>query len=246
MEETKKRNPDYVDAKINLAQRQYIQPVARVPGEAYYTTTAEEIVEGEALTTADGGLTYSFTYTPVRRGSLTIYDASGDEIEEGAANYPTVDYDNGTLTFAVAEAGVTADYTNVVVVALSTIATDIYRINFIVDITSSTIWNNVNNLPDFEAEKPGVRLFNDKVYFHGLAEDRTLLFGYHKKLTDLSATNQTPEIEEQWHDLYWLGGIALIDLNRMPLFLDRLREFKLDRLDEVRPHGQKLKIKGWW
>ena len=245
MEETGVRNPDKVDAKINLAQRQYIQPVARLPGEAYYTTTAEEIVEGEKLTTLDN-LTYTSAYSPIKRGSLTLYDASGGEIEEDDANYPTIDYDAGSIVFAIAEPDVTADYTNVVVTTLTDIATDVYRINFIADITSGTRWDNVEMLPDFDADGPGVRLSNGKLYFHGINEDQTFLIGYHVKLTDLSATNATPEIDEQWHDLYWMGAVAMLNPQYMPMFLDRLKEFKLDRIAESRPHGRRMKVGGWW
>ena len=246
MEKTGNSNPDYIDSEINMVQRQYIQPIARVPGEAYYTTEAEKTVEGENLTTADN-LTYTSKHSPIKRGSLTLYDADGDEIKESDANYPAVNYDAGSMIFDAGEPDVTADYTSVVVVSLTDIANDIHRINFIADITNGTRWDNVNLLLDFDACSHGVRVSNGKVYFHGITEGRTLLFGYHVKLTDLSATNVTPEIDEQWHDLYWLGAAAMINPERYyALFQDRLREFKLDRISESRPHGQKLRVKGWW
>ena len=240
------QNVDHVDAELNFVQRQYIQPYARLPGEAYLTTGQERNVTGEELTTADGGITYTTEYKPIRRGSLVLYEASGDEIEADATNYPTVDYDTGTLTFSIAEPDVTADYHNVVVADVSDVATDIYRIQFISDITTGTRWRNIPLLRDFDTGAAGIRFFNSKFYFHGVSPGRTFLVGYHKVLTDLSVAHQEPEIDERWHDLYWLGAIAMTDPDLYPQFVERLKAFREDRLEESRPSGQRIQPGGWW
>lgn len=240
------QNVHEVDHEINLVQRQFIQPVARLPGEAYHITKGQQNIKGEELETTDD-INYTFAHSPVRRGSLTLYDASGEEIEEDDANYPEVDYDAGTLQFGAVEADVTADYMNVVVTDLADIASGIYRISFVADMTTGTRWQEQALLNDFYTEGYGVRLFNNKLYFHGMPEGRTLLIGYYRRLSDLDELGvREPEIDAQWHDLYWLGAIAMIEPQYYALFMDRLREFKMETIEGGRPDGQRIIPGGWW
>ena len=244
MQKTKNKDPDFIDSEINFVQRQYIQPIARIEAEVYYHTSEAKQVESTALASTDY-LVYQAEHYPIKPYSENVYIASV-ETTRGAATYPTMDYEAGTFTFPSTHADVTADYETLVVERTSDIATDIYELNFISDVTDGTRWPGVNLLNDFETQEPGIRRHNDRLYFHSINGERTLKIGYHKEITDLSETNATPEIDAQWHDLYWLGACAMIDPQYYGLFTDRLREYKLEVLSESRPHGQKMKVSSGW
>ena len=145
----------------------------------------------------------------------------------------------------------TADYTTTEEdesVLLTAIAADVYRIDFIRKVTSTDRgpdipFLNANNTQDY-----GVRLNAGTVYFQGIESGVIARFYYQKKLKSLgSATDQatTPEIDEQWHGLYWLGAVAMLDLNLYPMFQDRLTEFKHEAERDLRPRGGKIKARVW-
>jgi hypothetical protein len=171
---------DYIDAEINMVQRQYIQLVARIPGEVTHTTSE----------------------------------------------------DNEELDVAADIAG------------------DVYLFNFIRDITLNNRGALVPLLKDSDASAYGARYHNGKLALLGVGEGRKLLIAYYKRLADIgegAGEVIVPEIPEQWHDLYWLGAAAMINPERYyALFQDRLRDFKLERISESRPHGQRQKVRGWW
>lgn len=171
------RNVDDIDAEINMVQRQYIQPVALVPGEKLHTTqTANETI-----------------------------DLPGDA----------------------------------------------YRLNFIHDTTIADRGSNVPLLKDSDTNAYGARYHSGKLILLGIAAGRNLQIAYYRRLHDLgegAGEVLTPGIPEQWHDLYWLGAVAMFDMDRFYiLFQDRLREFKLDRINETRPYGARINPRrGWW
>ena len=170
-------NADDIDDEINMAQRQYIQPAAKLQAMAEYTTTAQD------------------------------------------------------------EAAL-----------LSDIAPDIYRITQINDITQ----NYPAEVPLLKSKDSaliyGARLYAGILHLQGIAAGRRLEVAYERRLKDLgegSLDVTTPEIDEQWHDLYWMGALALI-LPEMhyPLFADRLNAFRKERAVETSWLGSKAKIGG--
>jgi len=181
MRTTAHLNVDDIDAEINIVQRQYIQPLARLPGEATCTTL---------------------------------------EANQG-------------------------------VDMAAEIAADIYRLNFVRDITFSSRGRVMPLLGDSSTNAYGARYHNGRLVFVGVPAGRKLLITYYRLLTTLGeGTDEAivPDIPEVWHDLYWLGAAAMINPERYyPLFQDRLREFKLDRISETRPHGTRVRAsRRWW
>jgi len=174
-------NADDIDDEINMAQRQYIQPVAKLQAMAEYTTTARD------------------------------------------------------------EAAL-----------LSDIAPDIYRITQISDITQ----NYPAEVPLLKSKDSdriyGARLYAGILHLQGIAAGRRLEVAYERRLTDLgegSLDVTTPEIDERWHDLYWLGALALIAPEMYyQLFTDRLIAFRKERASETSWPGGKARInlRGWW
>ena|GEM_PF-5767598 len=218
-----------VDDTFNLVQETYIQPAWFSGGEAYYTTRGEQTVTGEDNDLDATGKIYTATYKPLQRGTVTVY-ADGEEAE---ANY-TVDYDAGTVTFDEAQtAAITVDYTALeVLTVLTDLAGDIYEIDFVRDITDGLpgipvrVVETDNTLYSIT---PVIQKTETELYLLNIEGSKILKFAYWKKLTMLSSSNATPEISSEWHDLYWLGAVAQFDLNRMPVFLDRLEAFKRER-----------------
>jgi hypothetical protein len=241
------KDVDRIDSEVNFVQREYVQPLCKIEGEVYYQTTEAEKVSSEVLSSTDY-LVFQADYKPIKPYSDRVY-ISSVESSRDSTTYPTVDYDAGTFTFATTQGSttITADYESMVVEDTTNIATDVYRINSVMDVTDGSRWNGVNLLSDFKGDGCGIRQHNDKLYFHGIDGDRTLLFNYHKTLTDLSESNATPTIPSQWHDLYWLGAASMINPDFFALFTDRLEAYKLDIVEETRPRGQRLKVtNGWW
>lgn len=135
-------------------------------------------------------------------------------------------------------------------VLLTTIASDVYRnrIDFIRNVSSTDRGPeipllNANNTQDY-----GVRISAGTVYFQGIESGVKARFYYQKKLKSLGIGTDrvtTPEIEEQWHDLYWLGAVAMLDVNYYPMFQDRLTKFKHEVERDLRPRGGKIKARVW-
>lgn len=169
-----------VDDEINMVQRQYIQPVAKIPGDVLHTTT---------------------------------------EADE--------------------ELDVATD-----------IAADVYRLNFIRDITINERGTPVPLLMDSKTSAYGARYHNGMLFLSGVQAERDLFIAYYRRLSPLgegAGEVIVPEIPEQWHDLYWMGAAAMIVPERFyQFFVDRLREFERERTRETRPLGSRMNVRGWW
>lgn len=147
----------------------------------------------------------------------------------------------------VAKIRATADYTTTKgsdSVDLSLIADDIYKINFIQDVTSEPV--GVDILVEDDTLGYGIRLSGDTVHFQRVSAGKTFRFFYEKRLRNLGPNeNETrvPDIGEDWHDLYWLGVVALLDPN--PVKEARFRE----KLDEFRYESARrsrhVRVGGW-
>lgn len=127
---------------------------------------------------------------------------------------------------------------------------DLYKVIYMHEVSNS---NDIKELPIINEKDKysyGIRMFNDKIYLQAKPGTYTVRMGYHKKLKDLGPGNNkvtVPEIEDIWHDLYWLGVLALENEaqygNR---FFRLLEDFKLERLRKVNPGTRKVKQRRWW
>jgi hypothetical protein len=145
----------------------------------------------------------------------------------------------------------TADYVTTAeneTVKLASIAEDIYRIDSVQDVTGSDRGPNIALLNTEDTQGYGVRREGDTVYFQGIGSGVKVRFRYQKKLKMLGTGEgqvTTPEIDERWHDLYWLGVVAMLDFNAYPFFQDRLSMFESERDRELRPRGRRIKARAW-
>ena len=131
----------------------------------------------------------------------------------------------------------TAEYTvSAESVSLSDIADDIYKINWV------KAKGEVPLLNDDDTESYGVRRYGDTVYFQHINTGTVLTISYQQRLKGIG---DIPEIEEEWHDLYWLGAVAVLDLEFMPIFLERLSEFRNYMIRKSRPAGFRVKQRLW-
>lgn len=219
---------DEIDDTINFVQETYIQPVWFRAGEAFDTTRGEETVSGEDNDLDATNKIYTADYKPFKRGSVTVYE---DE-EESEEDF-TIDYENGTITFDEAQTGaITVDYTAHEVITLSDLASDIYKVDFIRCITDGLPGYPVKLVEADDtmySQSAAIQSGEEKLWLRNIDGDEILKIAYWKKLTSLSASNSTPEIASKWHDLYWMGTLAQFDLNQMPMFLDRLKAFEIER-----------------
>lgn len=129
-------------------------------------------------------------------------------------------------------------------VELAALAPDIYHITFITD-----NGREVPLLKSRDIGNYGARVYGDKLSLQGIGAGQVLAIDYEKQLKSLGLNEgevTEPEIEEQWHDLYWLGALAMLEPERYyPVFQDRLREFKFDRNKKCRVHGGRIKHRLW-
>jgi len=123
---------------------------------------------------------------------------------------------------------------------LTDLAQDIYKI---VQVDCNGVPLSLLNLN--ETDKFGVRRDGDKIYFQGVGSGKKLTFRYQAKLKELNKDNPVPEIDEDWHDLYWLGAVAILDLNWYALFQERLAKFKYEMFRKNRPRGGRVRVKPW-
>ncbi len=134
-------------------------------------------------------------------------------------------------------------------IVLTALANDIYRLNYIIDITHHDRGISVPLLHESRTEKIGARRQGSKIRFVGIQAERKLLVAYHKQLKELGTMAgqvSEPEIPEQWHDLYWMGALSMFIPDYFPIFQDRLREFKLERKLEGKPYGMPMKVRKEW
>lgn len=136
------------------------------------------------------------------------------------------------------------------VVLLGDIAEDIYRINFITDVTGGKgLWIEVPLVSDFSVISRGARVHDGSLYLQGIDKEKTLTIAYWKKLRELGVgENLTtiPDVPEQWHDLYVTGAVAMIESTYYPMFSAQHQEFRRERLKESRPLKARSVYKGWW
>lgn len=124
--------------------------------------------------------------------------------------------------------------------------TDMYQVRFVKDETGGTPGTPVTILNQDETEGnegdryQGVRLYGDAFTIHQYDRGTRLKFYYHRRLSDLgtgAGDTTEPQINEQWHDLYWLGAASwFYPQNQMLLnsFYQRLEAFRADRLKRGR------------
>lgn len=124
--------------------------------------------------------------------------------------------------------------------------TDMYQLRFVQDETAGTPGFSVTILNQDETSgmegdrSQGIRLHSDTFYIQNYDAGTKFKFYYYSRLKDLgtgTAETTVPEINEQWHDLYWLGAASwLYPQNQMLLnsFYQRLDAFRADRLKRGR------------
>ena len=152
----------------------------------------------------------------------------------------------------VAKVRETADFTPTArEVLLSDIAPDIYRLDFVQDITTGE--ESVREIPilnDDDLHNYGIRVLGDaSIVLQNVSLGRTLRFFYQKRLRELgtySGMVVEPDIDPQWHDLYWMGAVAEFDHRRESRFRDRLRDFERDRNKRRRPAGWHVRMQRTW
>ena len=178
MKITGHKDADDVDDEINMVQRQYIQPAAKLQATAQYTT----IAQNEAI-------------------------------------------------------------------PLASIATNIHEITQISDITAGA--NFPTPVPLLKGKDVGglygARKYGNTVHLRHIGAGTVLSVAYEQRLQDLGGGEgrvTTPEIEERWHDLYWLGALALIIPEKhYPLFKDRLDAYGKERTRQTKWLGGSARIK---
>jgi len=132
---------------------------------------------------------------------------------------------------------------------MTALASDIYRLNYIIDITHHDRGMGVPLLHESHTGKIGARRQGGKIRFVGIQAERKLFIAYHKQLKELGTMSgqvSEPEIPEQWHDLYWMGALSMFIPDYFPIFQDRLREFKLERKLEGKNYGMLMKARKEW
>ena len=243
------RKPTVVDDMINLAQRQYIQSVARLEGLTNYAKVGPYSETGEDNALDVTNTIYTATYKPFLPGTVVVYVGGVEKETTDAGFIHTIDNDAGTVTFVDAQADVTIDYETEDSVLKTAIASDLYRMAAVKIILSGGSYTDIPLLPYSDADHTGLRQYNDRIYFQGIVAGQMLAIQYWRKLSDLgTATGQvsTPQIDEQWHDLYWMGALSMLRPQEwMGQFLDRLDAFKRDRIDLDSPHGGRRRPIRW-
>lgn len=178
MKITGHKDADDVDDGINMVQRQYIQPAAKLQATAQYTTIAQD----EAI-------------------------------------------------------------------PLASIATNIHEITQIRDITAGA--NFPIPVPLLKGKDVGglygARKYGDIVYLRHIRAGTVLDVAYEQRLRDLGGGAEqvtTPDIDEGWHDLYWLGALGvMMPEKHYPLFKDRLDAYNKERTRQTKWLGGSARIK---
>lgn len=126
---------------------------------------------------------------------------------------------------------------------------DYYKLHWARDITDTRRGMDIPMISDSKGDRKGIRIANPKMQFLGIMPDRRIQVAYRKLLSDLGPGGGVtePEIPELWHDLYWLGVLAIQQPEGFfELFQDRLTAFKVEQENQAHPHGQTLQPRGWW
>jgi len=123
---------------------------------------------------------------------------------------------------------------------INKVANDIYKINQVVDGKNTIPLVNVD-----EVDRYGIRRDGNTLHFQGISSGRELRFHYQAQLNELNADHTVPDIDEDWHDLYWLGAAAIIKPDMFPLFQDRLTYFKNQMVRKDRPRGTRARVGPW-
>lgn len=125
-------------------------------------------------------------------------------------------------------------------IAISTLGTDIYKIDFVRDVSYYEPGSRIEviNTEDTLLERC-IRRTENTLYLYNIDAGTKLNFYCHQKLKKIGpgeGETLTPEINEAWHDLYWLGALAEFDISILPVFMQRLSVFTSDRREKT---GQK-------
>lgn len=242
---------DDIDDMLNMVQRQDIQPLAKKPGIVNHIKAGPETVSGEANALDVTGTIYTTTYSPLLPGAVTVKVNDDAKETDDAGFEHTIDYEAGLITFDATQAGneVTVDYTTEDSIRLTSLASDIYQITAIKQILTGGGYGEIPFLPYDDADSFGIRLYNDRLYFQGVTEGTALAFHYWKALSELgTASGQvtTPEIDARWHDLYWLGALAMLLPEKwLVQFDNRLEAYKRDIIDRDNPRGLRRQPMQW-
>lgn len=152
----------------------------------------------------------------------------------------------------VAKVRGTADYTTTKAsdsVPLSAVATDIYKINMVTEVTDGR-GRDIGLVNEDDFLSTGVRRSADTLYFQGIEAGKTVRLYYEKRLRPLGRdTGQvsTPDIDADYHDLYWLGVAGFLDPDPVQelRFRERLGEFTALRDRATRPRGRRVHTQPW-
>jgi hypothetical protein len=239
-----------VDDAINQAQRQYIQPIAKLPGLANIVAPGQRTVVGEDNALDVTNTIYTTTYKPLLPGSVQVL-VGGTLREDDATGYTyTIDYENGTVTFDAAQTdAVTVNYTTENSIKLTDIAADIYLLSAVKWVNGGNRYAEIPLLPAEDSISAGLRRYNDRVYLQGYPGEMHLAVQYWRLLSDFgTATGQitTPQIAALWHDLYWVGALAVLNpTGYMALFLNRLEAYEREQHRTFNPPGARMKPMRW-
>ena len=228
-----------IDDAVNYVQDTYIQLAALKEGFADYITTGEQTITGEKPKTTDN-TTYTAAYKPFKYGTVTVY-VDEEKKEDGF----TINCEDGTVVFGAATTDVTIDYTAHEVIDKADLASDIYKIEFIRDITNGLPGTDVAFVSSDDTLFKGVQETDGKLYFREIKAGSVYRFYYWKKLPRIgTAAGEvlTPEIPEQWHDLYWMGAVAQFIPDYLAVFMGRLGDFASDRRDKTGQRAYRVKM----
>lgn len=161
-----------------------------------------------------------------------------------------INFAQSTYIQPLAKLQTEAQYTTIATdetVPLISIATDIYEITSINDISTGFPLNVPLLKSKDSGATYGARKYGDNLFLQSITAGVVLNVAYDCKLKRLGAGVDevtTPEIEERWHDLYYLGALALIIPEKYyPLFQDRLSAFSRERTRQTKWLGGSAKIK---
>ena len=108
---------------------------------------------------------------------------------------------------------------------------NVYAIDHIFDLTYETAPRKVPLHGPETIRLPGVRVTEDTLHLQRIDANHTLEIHYFQKLSPLA---DVPEIESEWHDLYWLGASGLLGHERnLALFFDRLTAYDRHRREKA-------------
>lgn len=241
-----------IDDAINLVQETYIQPVALKKGTADYVARGEKVIAEEELSTTDD-LTYGAEFKPFKYGTVKVYvdESKVNPIDEEGNTVFTINHSDGEVVFEDSQTGkeVTANYTaHEIIEKASLTSDDIYKITNVRDITYSmpgqeVAFYGVNDTPYMGARS--IQEQESSLHFKNIEKNTVLRFYYEKKLKPLGEDPENevtvPEIPAGWHNLYWMGALAQFDMERLPMFLDRLEAYTREQRDIKDTYATRVK-----